>query len=363
MEKIATEQGSRSHPQYMEKSTSHQRILVIGDRFPDSFADNIAVTLEDMGYQVRCLPVNPLTDTNRPLIRNLCAYLTRFSFRVEDFLAARLIEAAREFQPHLVLATTGEVPPKVIAALKGEGAATAVWYTDPVANLGRQYLLAAPYDYLFFKEPHMVSLFRDKLEKNTYYLPEACNPRWHRPVELGEAERAHFGCDLSLTGNMYYYRALVMEHFLDYRVKIWGPSFPRWLDSSTRAVFMRQYVVREEKAKAFRAAAININSLTPAEINGVNWRTFEVAGCGGFQIAEFRPELANLFEIDREIVTFNTLGELKEKVAYYLVHEEERQEIALKSQRRAHRDHTYELRLRSLLKTVEDGSRDRRPSL
>ena len=62
-------------------------------------------------------------------------------------------------------------------------------------------------------------------------------------------------------------------------------------------------------------------------------------------------------------MTFNALGELKEKVAYYLVHEEERQGIALKSQRRAHRDHTYELRLSSLLKTVEDGSRDRRPSL
>ena len=277
-------------------------------------------------------------------------------------MAARLLKRAREFGPDLVLATTGEVPPQVIAALKGEGAATAAWFTDSVANLGRHYLLAAPYDCLFFKEPYMVSLFRDKLEKNTYYLPEACNPRWHRPVELGEAERAYFGCDLSLAGNMYYYRALMLEHLLDYRVKIWGLSYPRWLDSPTRAVFMRQYVAREEKAKAFRAAAINVNSYHPTEITGVNCRTFEVAGCGGFQIAELRPELANLFEIDREIVTFHTLRELKEKVAYYLVHEEERQEIALRSQRRAHRDHTYELRLRSLLKAVEDGSRDRRPS-
>ena len=179
-----------------------------------------------MGYQVRCLPVNPLTDTNRPLIRNLCAYLTRFSLRIEDFLATRLIEAAREFRPHLVLATTAQVPPRVIAALKEEGVATAAWYTDPVANLERQYLLAAPYDCLFFKEPYMVSLFRDKLEKNTHYLPEACNPRWHRPVELGEAERAHFGCDLSLAGNMYYYRALVMEPLLDLPGKDLGGELP-----------------------------------------------------------------------------------------------------------------------------------------
>lgn len=335
-------------------AVNFNKILVIGDRFPDSFGENITVTLESMGYTIRCLPVNPFTDTARPWLRILSGHLVRALPKFENYLAVKLLKKAMDFQPDLVLATTGGVPPPVIRALKNLGAITVAWFTDPVANLDRQYLLAAPYNLLFFKDPYMVRLFRERLEKNTHYLPEACNPLWHRSVDLTDTDTKYFGCELSLAGNLYYYRALILEHFLNYQVKIWGPGLPRWLESPVRDRFQGKYVAREEKAKAFRAAKINLNSFSPSEILGVNCRTFEIAGCGGFQIAEFRPELPNLFEMDKEIVTYTTLQELKEKVAYYLAHDQERQEIALRSQARAHRDHTYEVRLQNLLQTVAE---------
>ena len=84
------------------------------------------------------------------------------------------------------------------------------------------------------------------------------------------------------------------------------------------------------------------------EIQGVNCRLFEAAGCGAFQIADWKPGLAELFEPEREIVTFRTRDELKEKVDYYLAHAEERREIADRAYRRAHREHTYEIRLRKM---------------
>ncbi|HVB28620.1 MAG TPA: glycosyltransferase, partial [Terriglobia bacterium] len=78
----------------------------------------------------------------------------------------------------------------------------------------------------------------------------------------------------------------------------------------------------------------------------------EAAGCGAFQIADWKPALPELFEPEREIVTFRTRRELKEKVDYYLARPQERREIAARACARAHRDHTYEKRLEKMFELM-----------
>jgi spore maturation protein CgeB len=84
----------------------------------------------------------------------------------------------------------------------------------------------------------------------------------------------------------------------------------------------------------------------------VNCTLFEAAGCGAFQIADWKPALPELFEPEREIVTFRTRRELEEKVDYYLAHPEERREIAHRACTRAHREHTYEKRLKKMFEVM-----------
>jgi spore maturation protein CgeB len=62
--------------------------------------------------------------------------------------------------------------------------------------------------------------------------------------------------------------------------------------------------------------------------------------------------LAELFEPEREIVTFRIREELKEKVDYYLEHPEERNAIPDRAYARAHREHTYEIRLRKMFEIL-----------
>ena len=61
----------------------------------------------------------------------------------------------------------------------------AYWSPDPVTSLGRSLMLLAPYDAIFFKEPHIVDRLRAMTDLPVYYLPEACNPRWHQPGRPG----------------------------------------------------------------------------------------------------------------------------------------------------------------------------------
>jgi spore maturation protein CgeB len=116
---------------------------------------------------------------------------------------------------------------------------------------------------------------------------------------------------------------------------------------------MGRPVYEVEKAKAFLAAKIVLNTLHYAEIEGVNCRVFETAGCGAFQITDWKPALLDLFEPDREIVTFRTRAELKDKVDYYLQHPDQRERIARAGHIRAHRDHTYAQRLSWIFELAE----------
>ena len=329
------------------------RILVLGPVYPDSFTRNILIALEEMGHEV--VGVSPW----RPPV--WLPYSLRLALDQAGArgwfgdLKSRLLRRMLEFRPDVFLNSYSDLPPHFVTRLRQScGAILAAWFPDALTNLGRQYLLACPYHACFFKDRHIVRFVQEKLEQPAFYLPECCNPRWHRRIALSESDRARYTCDVTIACKMYYHRALLLESLAGYDFKIWGPSYPAWLTlpGHLRRAHQNHYVAEEEKAKAFNAAKIVLNTLHYAEIEGVNARLFEIAGCGGFQISEYRDALREFFEPEEEIVVFRTREELKEKVDYYLAHPAERCAIADRAYARAHREHTYQHRLQRLLSIV-----------
>ncbi|HUD86254.1 MAG TPA: glycosyltransferase, partial [Xanthobacteraceae bacterium] len=80
----------------------------------------------------------------------------------------------------------------------------------------------------------------------------------------------------------------------------------------------------------------------------VKLRDFEVPSCGGFYLVERAPDYAEFFVEGREMVTWRTVGELMEKIRYYLDHESERRAIAVAGERRALREHLWKHRFSAL---------------
>ncbi|MBZ5668203.1 MAG: glycosyltransferase [Acidobacteriia bacterium] len=329
------------------------KILVSGQFYPDSFARNIAVTARRMGHKVMVVEETPIHRRLNVLWAGFWTIVPRLFPKYEQRRQGKLVRAAEEFAPDMILLSYGTLPPSVVRQLRSTcSARIAAWYPDHLVNLGRQYLLASDLDAWFLKDPYMVRVFRDKLALNAFYLPEACNSLWHRRVELSIEDRRKYGCDLVTASNMYYYRAKSLEIFANYDMKIWGKSYPAWLSSPLRVTYQDEYVAEKEKAKAFTAAKIVLNTMHYGEIEGVNCRLFEAAGCGAFQIADWKPALPDLFEPEKEIVTFRTQQELREKVDYYLAHPEERREIADRAYAHAHNEHTYEMRLQRMFEIL-----------
>ena len=290
------------------------------------------------------------------LLTNAWTYFLRAAIR-EPFKIANqhLVKTVREFQPDLVFILSIQlVLPETIAQIKaGSHSVVIGWFMDAISNFERGYFMLADYDALFFVDPYIVSMLRSKTgNTRVHLLPICCDPLLHRPISLTPKEQEEYGCDLTIAGNLYTYRICLLEQFQDYDLKIWGGQH-KWLRHPLCAKQTGRAVRGQEKSKAMRAAKIVLNNNHYANIAGINKRTFEMAGCGAFQITD-APGIADAFEPGREIVTFDTKADLKQKVDYYLAHPEERKEIADRAQQRAHAEHTFADRWRQLLQILTE---------
>lgn len=79
-----------------------------------------------------------------------------------------------------------------------------------------------------------------------------------------------------------------------------------------------------------------------------NMRLFEATGVGTCLVTDAAENLAPLFDLGREIVTFGSGAELVERVRWLLDHEPERAAIARAGQRRCLESHTFDHRAREL---------------
>jgi spore maturation protein CgeB len=81
-------------------------------------------------------------------------------------------------------------------------------------------------------------------------------------------------------------------------------------------------------------------------------RNFEIPGCGGFLLTGMAENLKQYYEIGKEIVTFDSVDDLIQKIRYYLSHEEDRAAIATAGYDRTIRCHTYEQRFHQIFRQI-----------
>jgi len=322
---------------------------LIGSTDPDTFADNIGDALVRMGHSVTSLgSARPkfragLLLRSAELARQACP---GWEDRAHKILAYR----ARDRGCQAVITTEGRLAPAAVAEIRKNHIPVSLWFPDCVSNLGRQRMLAAPYTGLFFKDRILVQRLKDMLDLPVWHLPEACNPGWHRPI--GDA-----GVDkhVVVAGNSYLTRLLLLErlHEAGVPLVLFGNPIPRWAPKAIpEALHTGRSIFREEKSRVFRGAAAVLNNLHPAEMSGVNARLFEAAGAGAAVLCERRPELDELFDPKREVVAFTTFDELLGKIQDLLSSSSRTRSVGDAATKRAHADHSYEVRLKILLEKM-----------
>lgn len=101
------------------------------------------------------------------------------------------------------------------------------------------------------------------------------------------------------------------------------------------------------------AIALNISRFSPESYMFFNMRTFEAPSCGACLITQRSPYLDEYFEFDKEIVVYDTVQELKQKIQWLLDNPEIRSRIAQAGEIRVKKDHTYQARMKLVIDRYE----------
>jgi spore maturation protein CgeB len=365
---------ARIHPERVEEMTAlttrvalgsaKLRIAVVGPMYGGSLpiASYLERGFHELGHITTLIDNSVAWNLYKDATEGVKAKKT--SDHLGDMLASFLSEwsyaRVSEFAPDIcIVMAQAPVGPAFPARLARDGIITAFWYVENWRHLPYWKEIAPYYDVFFHIQP---GEFEQKLEeagaKNIAYVQTGCDPKIHRPVDLTTIERDDYHCDISFAGAGYGNRLQIFKGLTDYKFAIWGVG---WNIPELRPLLRdpEERFTPEKFAKIVAGSKINLNLHSSAshdgidpECDAINPRVFEIAACGGFQLCDPCKGLETLFDFGRELPVYRSLPELRERIDYYLAHEDERAECARLARKRVLHDHTYAQRAQQMLDKI-----------
>lgn len=104
--------------------------------------------------------------------------------------------------------------------------------------------------------------------------------------------------------------------------------------------------------EVFYRSKININLSLRSISSGIPLRCLDILGAHGFLLSNYQPELAEYFIPGEDFVYFESEGDLMEKAAYYLAHDEERMRIAGSGWKKVQENFSYVQSLKNIFGEV-----------
>jgi len=209
-----------------------------------------------------------------------------------------------------------------------------------------------PYDLILTSFPHYVEIFRKMGIKSEYFKIGFEESILSKLKKERETYQTTF---IGGFANVHKEGTTILEEVAEKtKLDFWGYGVK---DLKSNSPIIKNYHGEAWGADMYQIlynSKITINRHSLASKNYANnMRLYEATGVGTMLLTDIKDNLSELFEIDKEIVTYKTPEEMLEKIQYYSNHEKERSEIALAGQKRTLKDHTYKKRMQELVKIIE----------
>ncbi len=343
------------------------KIFLAGAFWHGHMTEYCALALSKLGHLVKVFYCNKGGSFVEKGFRGLVVpYLPieRLRKQWSEAMNERLVKEIKLFVPDLVIILkVSELTAHTLKIIKGELTVPVVnWMADDPFRYPQFLETAHFYDRIFLTDFIHIQQLNLMLKRPAGYLPNAAEPEAYKPIILTKEERNKYECDLGLLawsdcyGSGGILRARVLEQLAsEHKLKIYGDKGWKVLFKkfpSLQEYFMGGPLSGEESNKFYNAARIVLNINHPQNKCNTGQRTFEIPCAGGFQLVDRRGGIEDLFKINEEIVCYETIGELKNLIAYYLKNQTVRKEITDNARKRVLQSHTYVHRMKELLNKV-----------
>lgn len=293
--------------------------------------------------------------------KNIFPHNKRFEFSAIEY-NRNLIRNITDYNPDFFLAFKGDlILPDTMRKLKTKlDITTAIWCSDSAIRSKNILDGCKYYDYFFTFEPSDISPLK-KYGIEAKFLPMAYDPDNYYKKDLKK------GRDIIFVGIIdgYPERVKIFESILvkkkELNFEIWGGTWYNpllYYRYKFKNKILRNHIVimkiGHNKINAlYNSSKICMNIHHPQSKDGINPRTFEILGSGGFQISDYKTTMENYFKLDNEICCFTNQKDLFEKIEYYLHNEKEREKIAINGHKTVMKYHTFKNRAINILNEIE----------
>ena len=301
------------------------RILIVGREAPYSAEFFYKKAFSDFGNEV--FLINSYTGIKNPfLYRIIHTHTNFFKFTLSDLWINRNLETRiDEIDPDAIIFFKGDmISTKVISELSNNRSIYLFYpdtYKFPLLLSGR-----LPYFNAIYTASNNIGPYYNMGARKVVTVPWACDPNFHRKIEIEKKYNTTF------IGTAYIERRRIIRNLED--VDVFGDF---WYGFGKNA---HKSVNGEDFIRTINQSRINLNLQAKISVlaDAPTMRTFEIAGCGGFQISDSMPSLKKYFPI---LPTFEDISELKDLINYYLENPGDSEEIALKTMEICHSSYKY----------------------
>ena len=291
----------------------------------------------------------------------------RFRYRINwlnqlslQHINRNMVSLALKERPDVAIVTGGHrINAKTIRALKKNGINTVLWTIDPPRLFQTIINIAPLYDYIFCQGTEAIELLNQAGVKGAQWLPVACDPDLHKPIELSAKEKIHYGSDVVFVGSYYPNRLDLLAYLAGFDLAVWGPGWEQLGKKSPLVKHVKAaYTSPSEWVKIYSASRIVLafhyqdpNDSFP--VYQASPRVFEAIACGAFLLCDNQRDVLSLFKSAEHMATFVDENELTEKAKYYLDHAAEGETIARQGRIEVLANHTYVHRIEKLLSSID----------
>lgn len=249
--------------------------------------------------------------------------------------------------------TRGKPMVDVLAELKARGIPTVAYHLDLYMPIQRwkEYETSTYFqvDHFFTVDKLMADWLNDNTNTKGHFLPAG--------IFSEQCHMADYDSDLAsdvvfMGSRGYHSEWPYRPQLIDWLYQTYGSRFAQWGGDG-------RGLAREEKMNAVYASAkVAIGDSLCVGFDYPYYqsdRLFNICGTGGFAITPYIKGIEDLYEVDKEVVTytFGNFDQLREKIDYYLAHPAERHDIRIAGYLRTKRDHTYMNRWETILNEIK----------
>lgn len=184
-------------------------------------------------------------------------------------------------------------------------------------------------------------------------------------INLLDPSNQRFGMTPQQTLILYLHQDCIRRRRLDILcacsgtdLKIYGPSNwePMLRDTPIESAFQGCGLSWDECCNFYASSQISLNIHPPYLHNGPNPRDMDIPMCDGFLLSDIQlhaeDRLHEFFEPETEIALFQDARDVRQKIAHYLNHPDERKSITEAAKSRIQKDHLFSQRVQLILKNL-----------